>query len=83
MQQANENIRTTISRFRLRQWEVAEAVGISDSRLSVWLRTPLRDDRKKRVLDAIDKLTKQPIAYPDRRHKKAAPVHGGGRKDYI
>lgn len=60
MQRANQDIRSAIMTHRLRQWEVAEAVGISDSRLSVWLRTPLRADRKKRVLDAIDKLTKQP-----------------------
>lgn len=60
MQRANQEIRNAIMAHRLRQWEVAEATGISDSRLSVWLRTPLRADRKKRVLDAIDKLTKQP-----------------------
>lgn len=59
MTQANGNIRKKIFESQLRQWEIAQAIGISDSRLSVWLRTPLRKDRKKRVLDAIDKLTKQ------------------------
>lgn len=62
MQHANEQIREAIHNEHLRQWEVAETVGISDGRLSVWLRTPLREDRKKRVLAAIDKLTKQPTA---------------------
>lgn len=58
MPTANTDIRTAITGARLRQWEVAQAVGISDSRLSVWLRTPLSDERRQRVLDAIDRLTK-------------------------
>lgn len=56
MQRSNVEVRDAIFMHRLRQWEVAEAIGISDSRLSVWLRTPLRKDRKKRVMDAIAKL---------------------------
>lgn len=59
MQKANENIRELIAQSRLHQWEIANAVGISDSRFTVWLRTPLKKDREKRVLDAIYKLTKQ------------------------
>lgn len=56
---ANIEIRTKIFQHGLRQWQVAQAIGISDSRLSVWLRTPLRADREKRVLEAIEKLTKK------------------------
>ncbi|MBS0937411.1 hypothetical protein [Lactiplantibacillus plantarum] len=56
---ANFELRNAISRCRLRYWEVAEKVGISDSRLSVWLRTPLNEERKARVLKAIDELTQQ------------------------
>lgn len=55
---ANQEIRDKIFFNRLRNWEVAEQAGISDSRLSVWLRTPLREDRKKRVEKAIDELIK-------------------------
>ncbi|MBS0953419.1 hypothetical protein ABC426_09445 [Lactiplantibacillus plantarum] len=55
----NKIIRDRIYSARLRNWQVAEKVGISDSRLSVWLRTPLSDERKDRVLKAIDELTKQ------------------------
>lgn len=55
----NHKIRTDIKENRLRQWEVAEKVGISDGRLSVWLRTPLNDDRKKRVENAIQALIKE------------------------
>lgn len=53
----NLEIRNTIKQHRLRYWEVAEQIGISDGRLSVWLRTPLTDDRKVRVEEAITKLT--------------------------
>ncbi|WP_172189211.1 hypothetical protein [Lentilactobacillus kribbianus] len=56
---SNNTIRTKIKQARLRNWEVAEKVGISDSRFSVWLRTPLNDERKERVLKAIDELTKE------------------------
>lgn len=56
---ANFELRNAISRYRLRYWEVAEKVGISDSRLSVWLRTPLNEEQKARVLKAIDELTQQ------------------------
>lgn len=53
---ANQEIRDCIFRNRLRNWEVAEQIGISDSRFSVWLRTPMREDRKVRVEKAIDEL---------------------------
>lgn len=55
----NEDVRDRINNLRLRYWEVAQQVGISDGRLSVWLRTPLNEERKARVLKAIDELTKQ------------------------
>ncbi|WP_288531235.1 hypothetical protein [uncultured Secundilactobacillus sp.] len=54
----NEDIRADIKAKRLRNWEVASKVGISDTRFSVWLRTPLTDERKQRVQKAIAELTK-------------------------
>lgn len=56
---ANQEIRDLIYRSRLKNWEVADAIGISDSRFSVWLRTPLNDVRKERVVKAISDLTKK------------------------
>lgn len=53
---ANQEIRDRIFLNRLRNWEVAEKVGISDSRFCIWLRTPLNDDRKARIEKAIDEL---------------------------
>lgn len=54
--QANQEVRNLIFSSRLRNWEVAEKIGITDGRLSVWLRTPLSDERKARVEKAIDEL---------------------------
>lgn len=53
---ANQEIRNLISSNRLRNWEVADAIGIADTTLSVWLRKELTDDRKERTLKAIDEL---------------------------
>lgn len=53
---ANREIRNKIESNRILYWEVAEKVGIAQSNLSVWLRTEMREDRKKRVVNAIDEL---------------------------
>ena len=57
---ANQDIRDIIFEKRLKMWEVATEIGLSDSRFSVWLRTELSPERKERVLKAIESLTKQP-----------------------
>lgn len=57
----NQEIRKVITNNRLRYWEVAQKVGIVDSRLSVWLRTPLNEERKERVMNAINELIKQEV----------------------
>ncbi|HIX69972.1 MAG TPA: hypothetical protein IAA27_04555 [Candidatus Enterococcus stercoravium] len=56
---ANQEIRDLIYRSRLKNWEVADAIGISDGRFSVWLRTPLNDERKERVEKAISELVEK------------------------
>lgn len=56
MKQCNQDIRNLISSKRLRHWEVALKVGISDSRFSIWLRTPLDEEKKEKILKAIEKL---------------------------
>lgn len=55
----NQEIRNRIYANYLKHWQVAEKVGISDSRLSVWLRKPLNEDRKARVEKAIEELIEQ------------------------
>jgi len=55
----NLDVRKTIRDNRLRNWEVAEKIGINDATFSRWLRIPLNDDRKQRVICAIKELTKE------------------------
>ena len=56
---ANMEIRLLLTNNRLKNWEVANKMGIADTTLSRWLRTPLSDERKERVLTAIDELKKE------------------------
>ena len=55
----NEKIRELIQKNRFKYYEVAQRIGITNTTFSVWLRTPLSAERKKRVLTAIDELKKE------------------------
>jgi len=59
IQQENEEIRRLIHQNYLKHWQVASQIGITASRFSVWLRTPLSDENKLRVEKAIEELTKK------------------------
>ena len=52
----NIEIREEIERRRLNYYEVAAALGINSVTLSVWLRTELTDERKEKVMKAIESL---------------------------
>lgn len=54
----NAEIKQTIKRNRLFQYEVAAEIGISEYTLCVWLRRELTQERKQLVLDAVQRLTK-------------------------
>lgn len=53
----NLEIRQMIERKRLRYYEVARQVGITPVTLSTWMQTELTDERKERVLKAIESLS--------------------------
>lgn len=53
---ANQDLRELIYTERLKNWQVADKIGISDSRFSVWLRTPLNKERRLKVIAAINDL---------------------------
>ena len=61
MKQANTDIRKRIDEAGLTHWQVAEQVGINHVTLSVWLRTELTDVQKKRIDEAIEKLTQATV----------------------
>ena len=56
MERANKDIRKLIDDNDLKHWKVAEQAGIADTTLSVWLRKPLKDERRTKVLTAINEL---------------------------
>lgn len=55
MERANLKIREAILRRGLCHYQVAEQAGISPSTLCVWLRTPLSEERERRIIEAIKK----------------------------
>lgn len=56
MRMNNTEIRKLIEKKRLRYYEVARAAGVNPQTFSGWLQTELTDERKKRVLKAIESL---------------------------
>lgn len=57
MGKANEEIRVLIKEKGVYQWEVAEALGVSEATLIRWLRIPLNEAKKKELMAGIEKAT--------------------------
>jgi hypothetical protein len=55
----NDEIRKAIANAGIRHWEVAATVGIDETTLVRWLRSPLTDERKKTILKAMEKIKKE------------------------
>ena len=51
----NKDLRNEFKIANVRQWEVAEAIGISEMTFVKWLRRELSDNKKKLVRDGIIK----------------------------
>ena len=49
----NLDIRQALYKKRIRYYEVAAAMGVSQSTFSRWLQTEMNDKRKKEVMKAI------------------------------
>lgn len=56
MKQANADIRRLVEKNNFKYWEVALKVGVDPTTLSKWLRIPLNETRRERVLSAINDL---------------------------
>lgn len=54
-------IKNLIQQNKLRQWEIAEVMGISEFTLSRWMRKPdnLSTEQKNKITTAIDRLLKK------------------------
>lgn len=52
----NNEIRKAMLRANVKQWEVADQLGISEFTYSRWLRTELSADKKSLILQAIEDI---------------------------
>lgn len=59
MRQANEEVRNLINESGIPKWQIAYKIGINHSTLSVWLRTPLSDEHRRMIEEAIEKIRKE------------------------
>ena len=55
----NSDIRDMIKSAGLKHWQVAEAAGISQGTLCVWLRSDLSEERRTTVLNAIERIKRE------------------------
>lgn len=53
---ANLEIREEIRKSRLYHYEIADALGVSKSAFSKWLRSEMDEERKEKVMRAIDSI---------------------------
>ena len=58
----NENIRQAAKSAGVKLWQVAEAVGVNDGNFSRKLRHELPEDEKQKILEIIDRLSKEASA---------------------
>ena len=56
MQRTNEEIRRKIGANGLKQWQIAEAMGMKDGNFSRKLRTELSEEEKQKILSIIEKV---------------------------
>lgn len=55
----NQAIRKTAKSAGVPLWKIAAAIGISEPTLIRWLRFPLPEEKKRRIMGAIDELAKE------------------------
>lgn len=56
MSKKNIDIREAIKNSGFPYWAVAERLGITDSTFSKWLRKELSEEKKQKILGAIEEL---------------------------
>lgn len=55
----NSDIREMIEAAGLKHWQVAETIGIGNATLCVWLRTDLTEERRTKIMDAIERIKQE------------------------
>lgn len=59
MVRANEDIRRAMGANGLKQWQIAQAIGMRDENFSRKLRTELSNAEKEKILSVIDGMAKE------------------------
>lgn len=54
-----DEVKMTIKNSRLRQWEIAQEMGISEAALSKALRGDIEESMKKKIMEAIQSAKKK------------------------
>ena len=57
----NADIKAEIKEKGLRQWMVAQKMGICETTLVRWLRDELTDERRKAIFSAIEALSRREV----------------------
>lgn len=52
----NKEIRELAQRKKVRHWQIADYIGISDGTLVKWLRHELPEERAQKIMEAIDAI---------------------------
>lgn len=68
----NTEIRQEIKKHRLRNYEVAREIGISEFTFSRWLRDEMNAERRERVKRAIEKLARENFEVEGNDHDRDA-----------
>ena len=56
---ANADVRKAARIADIPQWRICERLGISEPTLTRWLRFELPEDKRQRILNAIDELSRE------------------------
>lgn len=54
--QANTDIRAEVKKRGLCYWQLAQLLGCHTQTVNNWLRVPLSDERRKRIVDALERF---------------------------
>lgn len=53
---ANKDIRDYLERYYIKNWQLAKELGVHETTLCRWLRYELSNDKKDKILKAIERI---------------------------
>lgn len=56
---ANQNIRDAAKKHKVKHWQIAMHLGISEPTIMRWLRVPLPPEKERAILEAIEEIAKE------------------------